>query len=107
MHEDWLLSVTFPIPSPVRTRIYWRTSRGVNTKGVHSMVSLLSGCGTSRESASAPLKTCRSCSTTNIGPGDRSEEHTSELQSRENIVCRLLLEKKKIKPNDRYMGMGE
>src|SRR5690606_41557404 len=26
---------------------------------------------------------------------DRSEEHTSELQSRENIVCRLLLEKKK------------
>src|SRR5690606_16036134 len=27
--------------------------------------------------------------------GDRSEEHTSELQSRENIVCRLLLEKKK------------
>src|SRR5436309_8802226 len=26
---------------------------------------------------------------------DRSEEHTSELQSRENLVCRLLLEKKK------------
>src|SRR5690606_40624855 len=35
-----------------------------------------------------------------VGPGAgpprriRSEEHTSELQSRENIVCRLLLEKK-------------
>src|SRR5690606_42152983 len=32
------------------------------------------------------------------GPGEaplRSEEHTSELQSRENLVCRLLLEKKK------------
>src|SRR5207302_4843129 len=27
--------------------------------------------------------------------GVRSEEHTSELQSRENLVCRLLLEKKK------------
>src|SRR5690606_39536483 len=27
----------------------------------------------------------------------RSEEHTSELQSRENLVCRLLLEKKKRK----------
>src|SRR5690606_42043373 len=26
---------------------------------------------------------------------NRSEEHTSELQSRENLVCRLLLEKKK------------
>src|SRR5690606_40193385 len=29
------------------------------------------------------------------GPPVRSEEHTSELQSRENLVCRLLLEKKK------------
>src|SRR5690606_8120109 len=29
------------------------------------------------------------------GEGVRSEEHTSELQSRENLVCRLLLEKKK------------
>src|SRR5205807_3722672 len=28
--------------------------------------------------------------------GDRSEEHTSELQSPCNLVCRLLLEKKKI-----------
>src|SRR5436305_14781493 len=27
--------------------------------------------------------------------GDRSEEHTSELQSRPHLVCRLLLEKKK------------
>src|SRR5690606_41357875 len=31
------------------------------------------------------------CSTSSA----RSEEHTSELQSRENLVCRLLLEKKK------------
>src|SRR5690606_41266489 len=29
------------------------------------------------------------------GISSRSEEHTSELQSRENLVCRLLLEKKK------------
>src|SRR5690606_41493450 len=29
----------------------------------------------------------------------RSEEHTSELQSRENLVCRLLLEKKKKEEN--------
>src|SRR2546430_4966800 len=28
--------------------------------------------------------------------GTRSEEHTSELQSQSNLVCRLLLEKKKI-----------
>src|SRR5690606_40699718 len=32
-----------------------------------------------------------------LGIMGRSEEHTSELQSRENLVCRLLLEKKKRK----------
>src|SRR5260370_21006569 len=31
-------------------------------------------------------------------PAARSEEHTSELQSHLNLVCRLLLEKKKKKP---------
>src|SRR5204862_3603936 len=31
----------------------------------------------------------------------RSEEHTSELQSRRDLVCRLLLEKKKIKKKQR------
>src|SRR3712207_7193196 len=30
-----------------------------------------------------------------MGMGSRSEEHTSELQSRQYLVCRLLLEKKK------------
>src|SRR3712207_9025848 len=30
-----------------------------------------------------------------VGRGARSEEHTSELQSRQYLVCRLLLEKKK------------
>src|SRR5690606_39807281 len=33
----------------------------------------------------------------------RSEEHTSELQSRENLVCRLLLEKKKKKNESPHM----
>src|SRR2546430_5330863 len=31
----------------------------------------------------------------NLPPRSRSEEHTSELQSQSNLVCRLLLEKKK------------
>src|SRR3712207_7522944 len=35
----------------------------------------------------------------------RSEEHTSELQSRQYLVCRLLLEKKKIKMTSRHCGM--
>src|SRR5262249_57983476 len=33
----------------------------------------------------------------------RSEEHTSELQSLTNLVCRLLLEKKKLKPNQPHV----
>src|SRR2546422_5956418 len=36
---------------------------------------------------------------------DRSEEHTSELQSRLHLVCRLLLEKKK-KHTHRYRSAG-
>src|SRR2546430_11945589 len=34
---------------------------------------------------------------------NRSEEHTSELQSQSNIVCRLLLEKKKKKKYNRFI----
>src|SRR2546425_4991010 len=38
-----------------------------------------------------------------IGPEDRSEEHTSELQSLAYLVCRLLLEKKKKKTSHQYV----
>src|SRR5437868_12778187 len=52
-------------------------------------ISLLAGttCGPVRR-ARGPAKIFRSA-------GARSEEHTSELQSRFDLVCRLLLEKKK------------
>src|SRR5690606_41660101 len=46
-------------------------------------------CACARPSA-APRPARRSAP----APRSRSEEHTSELQSRENLVCRLLLEKK-------------
>src|SRR5690242_21325826 len=56
-------------------------------------------CGIRRRSPSIPTPTtgraakgCMGCS-----PRARSEEHTSELQSHVNLVCRLLLEKKKKK----------
>src|SRR5438067_11388230 len=42
------------------------------------------------------LKVCSRCSY-HFKLSSRSEEHTSELQSRFDLVCRLLLEKKKIK----------
>src|SRR5699024_11846447 len=45
--------------------------------------------------AQAPLTTGQSLSEPMITATLRSEEHTSELQSRFDLVCRLLLEKKK------------
>src|SRR3712207_7405987 len=39
-----------------------------------------------------------------IGLEERSEEHTSELQSRQYLVCRLLLEKKKKKSTITQLG---
>src|SRR2546428_4898175 len=51
-----------------------------------------------------PLRSGQRCSGSSWGscrrrPGGRSEEHTSELQSRSDLVCRLLLEKKKKTPH--------
>src|SRR5690606_39575385 len=63
-----------PGRGPVR---WWRRSRAVVPRARGTPV-----CGRDRSSYAESGAT-------------RSEEHTSELQSRENLVCRLLLEKKK------------
>src|SRR3712207_8618650 len=47
--------------------------------------------GRGYQAAPVPRNLACGCS-----PGNRSEEHTSELQSRQYLVCRLLLEKKTI-----------
>src|SRR5258708_18112328 len=59
-----------------------------------------------RTGTSAVLWPCRiSCARPRAGRAQeirqRSEEHTSELQSPDHLVCRLLLEKKKKKTNKR------
>src|SRR2546430_6917223 len=46
-------------------------------------------CGAPLAELTLPLRRLEEC------PQCRSEEHTSELQSQSNLVCRLLLEKKK------------
>src|SRR3712207_3030886 len=55
---------------------------------------------TEPQRSQAPWITCSFASTVwSVGhqlTGERSEEHTSELQSRQYLVCRLLLEKKKM-----------
>src|SRR3989442_11626008 len=63
--------------------------------------------------ASAPRSartTCPGWSRTPARSDSRSEEHTSELQSRPHLVCRLLLEKKKImqdKPNELQFTLAD
>src|SRR5437016_7229347 len=68
----------------------------------------------SRLVASAQPAACRHCVPVALDPftmcsdgllqWERSEEHTSELQSLTNLVCRLLLEKKKTRPSRRPLG---
>src|SRR5947209_16035476 len=57
----------------------------------------------SASSLGSPSRTtpAPSPSTPTAPPTHRSEEHTSELQSRQYLVCRLLLEKKKKNRSDR------
>src|SRR5690242_20823788 len=61
------------------------------TMGDTSGTRAVTACASTTICRSRPSLTgrCRCCS------GARSEEHTSELQSHVNLVCRLLLEKKK------------
>src|SRR5436305_8056443 len=68
-------STLFPYTTLFRSRGRWRKYRGFP----------------------APTWNDRQCRRTERGHCRRSEEHTSELQSRPHLVCRLLLEKKKQK----------
>src|SRR5436309_9651986 len=73
-----------PAIVPWMPRIFWARSFGMwrdsRSRRFSQASALKVGCGGSLGESSR-----------------RSEEHTSELQSRENLVCRLLLEKKKKK----------
>src|SRR5438067_10370146 len=54
-----------------------------------------------RSAEAAPAAPASARSSTSRGCSARSEEHTSELQSRFDLVCRLLLEKKKKRASHR------
>src|SRR5690606_41186097 len=93
-------------PFPTRRSSDLMNSEGSSSPGLAS-AGLLGRSDLIKASMSSPFDRpgiCRGagCVTGQTGriiePPDRSEEHTSELQSRENLVCRLLLEKKKRHP---------
>src|SRR5690349_24897025 len=64
----------------------------IYTLSLHDALPICGTCGCEREAARRLSRRVRR----NRSPlSSRSEEHTSELQSRRDLVCRLLLEKKK------------
>src|SRR2546422_6459005 len=86
-------STLFPYTTLFRSRAPRETSRffgrGQRSHSRREDRAMAGGAWDATESAD----TRRQCSAENSGR--RSEEHTSELQSRLHLVCRLLLEKKK------------
>src|SRR2546421_7845823 len=83
--------------SPTRRKVFERLRSGGKPVG-----GLARGLPVSRPAVSQHLKVLKEAGLVTDRPEGtrrvyRSEEHTSELQSRSDIVCRLLLEKKKKK----------
>src|SRR5690606_40054172 len=86
-----------PRSPPMNARASCATSRCSRTSTARSSTS-----------CRAPAPSAAACRTATRSARSRSEEHTSELQSREKPVCRLLLEKKKpSEPRDRVARAGQ
>src|SRR2546430_5946542 len=90
----WLLFFFLMIRRPPRSTLFPYTTlfRSSPAAALVRSLSRASGAGTAGSRAS-PRTMLRSHGSGTAA--DRSEEHTSELQSQSNLVCRLLLEKKK------------
>src|SRR3712207_8345876 len=73
---------------------YWTAYLKANYPAEY-MAALLTSVGDDKDKRPIYLAECRRMGIKVLPP--RSEEHTSELQSRQYLVCRLLLEKKKKK----------
>src|SRR5439155_12626993 len=83
-----------PHPAGGRDRAAWPASRAAALCGPMAMTNGVVECYRCRTPVPEHSRYCSSCGADVSG---RSEEHTSELQSRGHLVCRLLLEKKKTK----------
>src|SRR3989442_9703863 len=81
-------STLFPYTTLFRSQLRWSKGYSIRSVGVRSL-----------QTVREYLRSQPSKHPGEAIPGwkgdDRSEEHTSELQSRPHLVCRLLLEKKK------------
>src|SRR5207302_10340073 len=100
-------SLYFSFPDTATTEIYTLSLHDalpILAAAINAIASEPRTCGLNSFQMSAGLRCTRSERVSeSVG---RSEEHTSELQSRENLVCRLLLEKKK-KQKQQYRNNDE
>src|SRR5438132_9272615 len=71
------------------------TTTEIYTLSLHDALPILQRRGLLPAAARGGLSHCLYTVCTALSPRGRSEEHTSELQSHSDLVCRLLLEKKK------------
>src|SRR5256885_10345130 len=77
-----------------------RPTRSGEALGARTRAAAMAASRASSPCAALPNRVRDSASMPTISPRKRSEEHTSELQSPCNLVCRLLLEKKKTGPRN-------
>src|SRR5260221_5775798 len=88
MPMRWAASGLPPKAYRRRPSALWPSSSAVSTAAAPA-----TAMGRVRRTGSAPSALAKRASTTESLHHDRSEEHTSELQSHSDLACRLLLEK--------------
>src|SRR5262249_61282603 len=91
---------SFHLPPPPSSLFFFNdpATTEIYTLSLHDALPILRTRWGSSQSESAKRQNGKTtCGKSGLGSSKRSEEHTSELQSLTNLVCRLLLEKKKTK----------
>src|SRR5207253_11050754 len=111
-YTSTLLLIFLPLPPPPRSTLFPYTTlfRSSRTDRIGSQSNYAGRARQSRKDHHGSGDSYRNQPATRQGAGvqsgrralGRSEEHTSELQSRGHLVCRLLLEKKKKKKKKIY-----
>src|SRR2546430_11736764 len=89
-------STLFPYTTLFRSILFYDCfSCSLKPRYVEPLIPIKASCVASKSTIVTFLKSMltKTAQNTNVQP-KRSEEHTSELQSQSNLVCRLLLEKK-------------
>src|SRR5690606_39597967 len=88
-------STLFPYTTLFRSQVRFHLALGLDHEAEVPAVAAQAGQHPQGVAAAVPQRVEQAGTRVEFAQAVRSEEHTSELQSRENLVCRLLLEKKK------------